>query len=223
MQRDPDAQEKAPQVIKEELDPEEEEQQQQEHGEQQKPEAANITSYSSSDEGSGELGRADEDSRFTEIDSADTASNFAGSSDADTSPDLAAVGSDATASDYAGIDSDEDDEADEADADVDAAGSQPVPYYDRVPAHQQPGNKFELPPLPLPPHSHLKNRYDEVVGQVTRLMMQHGKLGTAQRVRHDSYFPSPPPPPAYVRAFSPPYFPCSLDLDGGPNSATHYQ
>ena len=46
------------------------------------------------------------------------------------------------------------------------------------------GHIFELPTLPLPEHSHLKSkyRYDEVVHQITRLIMRDGKLAKAERV-----------------------------------------
>lgn len=44
------------------------------------------------------------------------------------------------------------------------------------------GHKFGLPELPLPPFSHLKYRYDPLIEQVTKLLMQHGKLARAQRV-----------------------------------------
>ena len=44
------------------------------------------------------------------------------------------------------------------------------------------GHKFPLPELPLPPFSNRKERYP-VVDQVTNLMMKHGRLSAAQRVR----------------------------------------
>jgi hypothetical protein len=44
------------------------------------------------------------------------------------------------------------------------------------------GHKFGLPTLPLPSNANLHYRYDPVVDQVTNLLMQHGKLGVAQRV-----------------------------------------
>lgn len=44
------------------------------------------------------------------------------------------------------------------------------------------GVKFGLPKLPLPPGSKLQNRYEPIVDQVTKLLMRHGKLATAQRV-----------------------------------------
>ena len=50
------------------------------------------------------------------------------------------------------------------------------------------GHIFPLPDLPLPSHANLKHRYDPIVKQVTGLIMRHGKLGVAQRVR-----PSVPP------------------------------
>ncbi|KAF2765880.1 ribosomal protein S7 [Teratosphaeria nubilosa] len=43
------------------------------------------------------------------------------------------------------------------------------------------GHKFPLPDLPLPPNSHKDHRYDEVVMQVTNLIMRDGKKATAQR------------------------------------------
>ena len=45
------------------------------------------------------------------------------------------------------------------------------------------GHKFGLPELPIPARAHLKHRYDPVVQQVTNLLMQHGKLSVAQKVR----------------------------------------
>jgi small subunit ribosomal protein S7 len=45
------------------------------------------------------------------------------------------------------------------------------------------GHKFGLPELPIPSELHMKYRYDPVVKQVTNLIMKHGKLKTAQRVR----------------------------------------
>jgi len=45
-----------------------------------------------------------------------------------------------------------------------------------------PGVKFGLPVLPIPKDGHLKHRYDPVVEQVTKLIMQHGELSIAQRV-----------------------------------------
>ena len=45
------------------------------------------------------------------------------------------------------------------------------------------GQKFGLPELPLKPNLNLKYRYEPVVKQVTNLLMRHGKLGKAQRVR----------------------------------------
>lgn len=45
-----------------------------------------------------------------------------------------------------------------------------------------PGLKFEMPTLPLPKDGHLKHRYDDVVEQVTNLLMRHGKKSAAQRV-----------------------------------------
>ena len=45
------------------------------------------------------------------------------------------------------------------------------------------GHIFGLPALPLPSNANFKYRYDPIVKQVTGLIMQHGKLGVAQRVR----------------------------------------
>ncbi|KAF2860088.1 ribosomal protein S7 [Piedraia hortae CBS 480.64] len=41
-------------------------------------------------------------------------------------------------------------------------------------------HKFPLPPLPLPPNSHLQQRYDPLVQQLTNLMMRDGKKARAQ-------------------------------------------
>ncbi|KAK3994552.1 ribosomal protein S7 domain-containing protein [Cladorrhinum sp. PSN332] len=43
------------------------------------------------------------------------------------------------------------------------------------------GHKFGLPELPLPSNMHKNHRYDDIVAQVTRLLMKDGKLGQAQR------------------------------------------
>ncbi|KAK4164556.1 ribosomal protein S7 domain-containing protein [Cladorrhinum sp. PSN259] len=43
------------------------------------------------------------------------------------------------------------------------------------------GHKFGLPELPLPSNMHKNYRYDDIVAQVTRLLMKDGKLGQAQR------------------------------------------
>lgn len=45
------------------------------------------------------------------------------------------------------------------------------------------GHLFELPPSPLPDHARLKYRYDPIIKQFTNLIMRHGKLSVAQRVR----------------------------------------
>lgn len=45
------------------------------------------------------------------------------------------------------------------------------------------GHKYGLPNLPIPSQMHMKHRYDSVVSQITRLLMQDGKLSKAQRVR----------------------------------------
>jgi hypothetical protein len=44
------------------------------------------------------------------------------------------------------------------------------------------GHKFGLPKAPLARTDHLKRRYDPVVDQLTKALMRHGKLATAQRV-----------------------------------------
>ncbi|KAH6842806.1 ribosomal protein S7 domain-containing protein [Chaetomium sp. MPI-CAGE-AT-0009] len=43
------------------------------------------------------------------------------------------------------------------------------------------GHKYGLPELPLPSQKHAKHRYDSVISQVTRLLMEDGKLAKAQR------------------------------------------
>jgi len=43
------------------------------------------------------------------------------------------------------------------------------------------GHKFGLPELPIPSEKHAKHRYDEVITQVTKLLMEDGKLAKAQR------------------------------------------
>ena len=46
------------------------------------------------------------------------------------------------------------------------------------------GHKFGLPDVKAMPRTqHLKRRYDPVVDQVTKMLMRHGKLASAQRVR----------------------------------------
>lgn len=45
------------------------------------------------------------------------------------------------------------------------------------------GHKYGMPDRFIPPEKQVKKRYDSVVAQVTRLMMQDGKLAKAQRVR----------------------------------------
>lgn len=49
-----------------------------------------------------------------------------------------------------------------------------------------PGTKYGLPSLPLPPGSHVKHRYDDIVTQVTNLLMRHGRKSVAQRVSSQS-------------------------------------
>jgi hypothetical protein len=65
------------------------------------------------------------------------------------------------------------------------------------------GHKFQLPDLPLKPLSNRKERYDPVVTQVTKLIMEHGKLSAAQRV-------SPPIPTSQTLARRTQLTPCSL-------------
>jgi hypothetical protein len=50
------------------------------------------------------------------------------------------------------------------------------------PVPQPTGLKFQPPATPLPRHMNHTNRYDPVVSQVTKLMMQDGKLARAQDV-----------------------------------------
>jgi len=52
------------------------------------------------------------------------------------------------------------------------------------------GHKYGIPETPWQQHTHLKDRYDPVLAQVTRLMMRHGKLAKAQRV-HSPLLPPP--------------------------------
>lgn len=47
------------------------------------------------------------------------------------------------------------------------------------------GHKYGLPELPLPSQKHAKHRYDSVISQITRLLMEDGKLAKAQRVRKE--------------------------------------
>ncbi|SPQ26833.1 f3c73c71-ba10-44dd-b416-81854bab44d0 [Thermothielavioides terrestris] len=58
------------------------------------------------------------------------------------------------------------------------------------------GHKFGLPELPLPPQKHIKHRYNEVVEQITRLLMRDGKLAKAQRdmAMILNYLRTQPPP-----------------------------
>ena len=44
------------------------------------------------------------------------------------------------------------------------------------------GHVFGLPTLPMPRNMHMKRREDLVVDQVTKLILQSGKLSKAQRV-----------------------------------------
>ena len=63
------------------------------------------------------------------------------------------------------------------------------------------GHKYGLPDLPLPSETTLKNRYDPVVVQVTKLIMRDGKLSKAQRVRTDFFFFSPFFPSSFLPSF----------------------
>lgn len=54
------------------------------------------------------------------------------------------------------------------------------------------GHKFGLPEKPLVQGMHLKNRYEPILAQMTRLIMRHGKLSKAQRVRSRSLEHSEP-------------------------------
>ncbi|KAK4665823.1 hypothetical protein QC763_409320 [Podospora pseudopauciseta] len=46
---------------------------------------------------------------------------------------------------------------------------------------EEEGHKYGLPSLPLPSELHKDHRYDDVMGQITRLLMKDGKLSKAQR------------------------------------------
>lgn len=46
---------------------------------------------------------------------------------------------------------------------------------------QQPGHKFPLPELPLPPTAHKEYRHDPIVTQLTNLLMRDGKKSVAER------------------------------------------
>lgn len=59
-------------------------------------------------------------------------------------------------------------------------------------AENLPGLKFGMP-APLPKTENFKNRYDPVVDQFTKLLMQDGKLSRAQKV-------SNLPPDSYLQA-----------------------
>lgn len=48
------------------------------------------------------------------------------------------------------------------------------------------GTKFGMPEKKMERTDHLKHRYDPVVNQVTKLMMTHGKLATAQKVTNSN-------------------------------------
>lgn len=45
----------------------------------------------------------------------------------------------------------------------------------------QPGHKFPLPTLPLPPTKHKDHRHEEIVMQLTNLLMRDGKKAAAER------------------------------------------
>lgn len=44
-------------------------------------------------------------------------------------------------------------------------------------------HKFGVPPMPIPRNDNIDHRYNEVVDQVTKMIMRHGKLAQAQKVR----------------------------------------
>jgi hypothetical protein len=46
-----------------------------------------------------------------------------------------------------------------------------------------PGLKFNMPATPLPKTENMRRRYDPLVEQFTKLLMRHGKLSVAQKVR----------------------------------------
>ncbi|KAK0704171.1 ribosomal protein S7 domain-containing protein [Apiosordaria backusii] len=58
------------------------------------------------------------------------------------------------------------------------------------------GHKYGLPSLPLPSELHKDHRYDDVMGQITRLLMKDGKLSKAQRdmAMILNYLRTSPPP-----------------------------
>ncbi|KAK0709503.1 ribosomal protein S7 domain-containing protein [Lasiosphaeria miniovina] len=58
------------------------------------------------------------------------------------------------------------------------------------------GHKYGLPQLPLPSPMHMKHRYDDVVVQLTKLIMRDGKLSKAQRdmAMILNYLRTSPPP-----------------------------
>lgn len=53
---------------------------------------------------------------------------------------------------------------------------------------QLPGLKFQAPQSPLPKTENFRTRYDSVLDQFTKLLMQDGKLGLAQKVRIPSAY-----------------------------------
>lgn len=53
---------------------------------------------------------------------------------------------------------------------------------------RNPGLKFDMPDR-LPKTEHFKSRYDPVVEQFTKLMMEDGKLSKAQKVFFTTLFP----------------------------------
>ncbi|KAK4201580.1 ribosomal protein S7 domain-containing protein [Triangularia verruculosa] len=61
---------------------------------------------------------------------------------------------------------------------------------------EEEGHKYGLPSLPLPSELHKDHRYDDVLGQVTRLLMKDGKLSKAQRdmAMILNYLRTSPPP-----------------------------
>ncbi|KAK3316374.1 ribosomal protein S7 domain-containing protein [Apodospora peruviana] len=75
------------------------------------------------------------------------------------------------------------------------------------------GHKFGLPELPLPSDKHVKHRYDPIVDQMTRLLMEDGKLGKAQRDMAMIL--------NYLRTSPPPRFNPSRPLVAGAPPAAH--
>lgn len=77
-------------------------------------------------------------------------------------------------------------EINEATAQAIAEGLLPDPIIARQQAElrARPGLKFDAPQLPMAPGSNMrKDRYEDIITQVTNLIMRHGKKAQAQRVR----------------------------------------